>query len=230
MGVEADAKLDEQDKEEDAIMVRLMAQEALEAGNQALDADACPEAVAHYSRGLECDKSVVSHDVRARLFSQRAVAYARVGSWHDSLIDACSCLQLRPLWASALESKGSALYALGREAEALEAWRAALAVDPSSLSSIEPALKATVRAAAVQHGEEEGGEGGQSGEGGESGRLRVADLEEDAVGKEAGGLTDVVSFILGADVMPSSSIRRLPPGYIPDRKVSVGVPLVVCRL
>ena len=86
------------------------------------------DAVAQYTRGLECGASA---ETRATLSSNRAAAYCRLEMWAEALADACACAELQPRWAVAFKSKGAALHGLGQHAEALESYRVALSLDPA---------------------------------------------------------------------------------------------------
>ena len=99
-------------------------------GNRALREQNYLAAVDSYSQGLldEC-----GGELRAVLLSNRSSAFAHLERWQEALNDAESCLGVRPEWSRSHACHGAALEGIGRNTEALGAFRRALDLDSENL-------------------------------------------------------------------------------------------------
>jgi len=104
-------------------------------GNQALRDQNYAGAIDSYSKGLADDCGT---ELRAVLLSNRSSAFAHLERWKEALNDAESCLRVRPEWSRSHACYGAALEGIGRNAEALAAFKRASQLDPDNaeLSSI----------------------------------------------------------------------------------------------
>ena len=180
---------------DDDIALRLQAHADLDAGNHALQARAFQDARLHFSRGLERGASVLAAETRAQLFCQRASACVGLGLWHDALVDACAGVSLVPGHVGGWLVKAAALEGLGRLQEARQVLLDANKLEHNNdkvAASLERVSYDILHASGTLRPETRG-------QGGERG------------GQEEGGqepLSEMVQFIMGSEVKPSSSIRR----------------------
>jgi pSer/pThr/pTyr-binding forkhead associated (FHA) protein len=113
--------------------------EIKEAGNAAYGEKRFEEAVSLFSSAIALDPT--SH----LLYSNRAAAYACLGEFRSSLLDAERTVALKPDWAKGHVRLGAALFHLGRFAEARDAYARGLTVEPGN-SQLEDGLRlATAR-------------------------------------------------------------------------------------
>ena len=82
----------------------------------------------------------------AVFYSNRAACYLAIGHPHKALVDARDAVARRPDWPKAHHRQGSAMYALGRYAEALQAFSAGLRLKPGDASLKEGVDKAAAQA------------------------------------------------------------------------------------
>jgi len=94
------------------------------AGNEAFKGGHFQEAVQLYTQALDLDAD------NAVLFSNRSGALAAIGNYTQALVDAERCVALRPDWAKGYTRKASSLHGLKRFLAAVEAYEAALELDP----------------------------------------------------------------------------------------------------
>ncbi|KAJ3152956.1 Hsp90 cochaperone [Geranomyces michiganensis] len=95
-------------------------------GNQAFSAGAFEEAIQHFSAAIELDPK--NHV----LYSNRSASYSSLKNYEAALADATKTVELKPDWPRGYSRKGAALHGLGDLAEAAEAYKAGLAVDPNN--------------------------------------------------------------------------------------------------
>jgi hypothetical protein len=142
------------------------AAELKERGNAALQRGDLDGAEAAYAQGVVGARAALA-GARARgevtaaaaeelavLLSNRVAALlrrAREGDAEAALADAYECTRLRPLWGKAYGRLGAALFAVGRYADALEAYEEGQAVDRANEALREGVAKC--RAAVLEHGE-----------------------------------------------------------------------------
>lgn len=97
---------------------------AMERGLKALAQDRYEDAVAAFTRAIELDPEF------AEAWNRRATTYYVMERYPDSLADIKRVLALEPRHFGALAGRGLCLVALDRKHEALEAFEAALEVNP----------------------------------------------------------------------------------------------------
>lgn len=93
-------------------------------GNAFLQAGNFDEAIQAYTEAISIDPN--DHV----FFSNRSAAYLSKGDADSALGDGNRCTQLNPTWAKGYTRKGAALHKLKRYDEAMEAYKAGLAVAP----------------------------------------------------------------------------------------------------
>ncbi|MBG1232449.1 tetratricopeptide repeat protein [Aestuariivirga litoralis] len=76
------------------------------------------------------DHLIQQHPEFSEAWNRRATLYFVVGRFSESLSDIEKVLELEPRHFGALSGKGACLRALGRDADALEAMKEAIAIDP----------------------------------------------------------------------------------------------------
>mgnify|MGYP002006156050 CR=1 FL=1 len=74
----------------------------------------------------------LGNDGRSVLFSNRSGAFASLADYGQALADAERCVALRPDWAKGHTRKASALHGLARFTPAIDAYDAALALEPGN--------------------------------------------------------------------------------------------------
>lgn len=97
-----------------------------EKGNAALNAGNFKEAVDFYTKAIEIDGN--NHV----LYSNRSAAYAKDNEFEKALADAEKTIQIKPTWGKGYSRKGSALAFLGRQEEAIEAYKEGLVHEPDN--------------------------------------------------------------------------------------------------
>ena len=95
-------------------------------GNSAQAAGDFHEAARLYSLAIAQDPNC------ATFFSNRSAAYASLERWRDALDDAQEAARMKPDWAKAHVRRGAALGALGRHADARNAYARAKELDPTN--------------------------------------------------------------------------------------------------
>ena len=103
------------------------AEKLLHAGNECIKNQRLAEAVRFYEDGLAHATDV---ELRAALLSNCCSALAHQQRWDDALQVAQKCVKLRPEWPRSHWCEGSALEGVGRQQEALDAFKRALHLDP----------------------------------------------------------------------------------------------------
>lgn len=96
-----------------------------EQGNQFLQAKKYDEAIQAYTEAINLDPK--DHV----FFSNRSAAYLSKGDASSALADGQRCIELKSDWAKGYTRKGAALHALRRYDDAIEAYRAGLAIAPT---------------------------------------------------------------------------------------------------
>ena len=103
-------------------------------GNAAFSARDYAAAVAAFSEAIAAalssslDGAPPSHV----LFSNRSAALASLEKYDDALADARKCVELAPTWAKGYSRLGLALFKLGKDEEAVEAYEKGLELDPEN--------------------------------------------------------------------------------------------------
>lgn len=101
--------------------------EALKAqGNAAFARDEFRDAVRLYGKALLLQPD--SHII----FSNRSAAYLKKGDLADALADAEACVRLQPAWVKGYSRLASALVAMDRYSDCVEACRKGLALEPTN--------------------------------------------------------------------------------------------------
>jgi len=77
-------------------------------------------------------KAIAEYDQDHTYFSNRSASYLQLGQRDEALSDAQKCVNLKPDWMKGHYRMGQALFELGRFADALAAYNAALRLDPQS--------------------------------------------------------------------------------------------------
>lgn len=80
--------------------------------------------------GPVLDQLIKDHPEFAEAWNRRATLYYVEGKYEESLSDIEKVLALEPRHFGAISGKGACLRALGRDAEALQAMKDAIAIDP----------------------------------------------------------------------------------------------------
>ncbi|CAG9463981.1 unnamed protein product [Pedinophyceae sp. YPF-701] len=131
--------------------------EEKEKGNAAFQQQDFPTAVNHYSEALR--RGPPSHNDEAhKLFSNRAACYTKLGAWSEGLKDADKCIELAPSFIKGYIRKANLLFLMKDYDEALETYRAGLAVDEGD-AELQEGMHRTIRQISMvnsgQLGEEE---------------------------------------------------------------------------
>ncbi|KAJ3040339.1 Hsp90 cochaperone [Rhizophlyctis rosea] len=121
-------------------------------GNKAFSAGNFPEAITHFTKGIELDPS--NHV----LYSNRSACYASLKDYQKALEDAEKTVQTKPDWAKGYSRNGAALYGLGRYEEAVAAYKKGLELEPSN-AQMKKGLEDAEAAAASAGGDDMGGLG-----------------------------------------------------------------------
>ncbi|KAJ1340396.1 hypothetical protein BSLG_004989 [Batrachochytrium salamandrivorans] len=95
---------------------------------------------------------IQSKTLLATLLSNRSAAFSAINAFEDALMDAMAAVQWRPDWCKGHFRKAEALSGLQLYEDALEAYRAALALDPSSKTISERAVRTQSRIGDVTNG------------------------------------------------------------------------------
>ena len=74
----------------------------------------------------------LGNDGRSVLFANRSGAFASLADYGQALAEAERCVALRPDWAKGHTRKASALHGLARFTPAIDAYDAALALEPGN--------------------------------------------------------------------------------------------------
>lgn len=125
----------------------MAAEQAKTRGNRAFAAGLFSDAVACFSEAL----AVGPTDPNVHVFySNRSAALLKLHKADEALKDAEQCIALKPTWPKGYSRRGSALFALGRYADAYRAYKDGLSHDASNSGLLE-GLRA-VEAKLVTHG------------------------------------------------------------------------------
>ncbi|ETK83281.1 hypothetical protein F441_11733 [Phytophthora nicotianae CJ01A1] len=112
----------------------MAAEQAKTRGNRAFAAGLYSDAVACFSEAL----AVAPSDPNAHVFySNRSAAQLKLNKADEALKDADQCIALKPNWAKGYSRRGSALYALGRYADAYRAYKDGLSHEASNAGLLE---------------------------------------------------------------------------------------------
>ncbi|KAI8609155.1 putative heat shock protein [Chytriomyces sp. MP71] len=96
------------------------------AGNKEFSAGNHPVAVKYFTDAISKDPK--NHV----LYSNRSASYASMRNYTKALIDADETVKISPNWAKGYSRKGAALHGLGEYKEAVEAYKAGLAIEPTN--------------------------------------------------------------------------------------------------
>lgn len=119
----------------------MLLQDCLKAGSDAVKAGRLTDALELYSKAIAIDgESYLG-------FSNRAILRLKLGSAASAIDDADRAIAIKPDFAKAYSTKGSALFRLGRINDAIAAYRAGLLHDPAN-SQLQENLRACEQAAA----------------------------------------------------------------------------------
>jgi len=102
------------------------ANELKDKGNAALQAGKFDEAITFYTQAIEVDGT--NHV----FYSNRSAAYAKKADYENALNDAKKTVEIKPDWGKGYSRLGAALCYLGKEEEALDAYKEGLKKDPSN--------------------------------------------------------------------------------------------------
>ena len=105
-----------------------------EAVNQLAEASAAINSGAADLAETKLNELVLAHPNFAEGWNRRATLFFMQGRYDESLADIAKVLLLEPRHFGALSGKGMVLSAQGKPAEAIQAMRQALAVDPNLLN------------------------------------------------------------------------------------------------
>eukprot|EP01047_Picozoa_sp_COSAG01_P046182 COSAG01_NODE_4314_length_5139_cov_22.559413_5_plen_196_part_00 len=129
------------------------AKDAKERGNDALAEGNAHSAVQFYTTAINLNYKPEMHV----FYSNRSAAYAKLGKFDLALADGERCVLVKPDWAKGYFRKGSALLGLRRPAEAVQAFRVGLSVEPNN-AGLKAALERAAgaeRAAAADYEDEQ---------------------------------------------------------------------------
>ena len=112
----------------------MAADQAKDRGNRAFSAGLYTDAVACFSEALALAPSAPNAHV---FYSNRSAAQLKRSKADEALADADKCIALQPTWPKGYSRRGSALYALGRYAEASQAYKDGLRYDASNAGLLE---------------------------------------------------------------------------------------------
>eukprot|EP00920_Eleutheroschizon_duboscqi_P003910 GHVT01009069.1.p1 GENE.GHVT01009069.1~~GHVT01009069.1.p1 ORF type:complete len:616 (+),score=168.85 GHVT01009069.1:50-1849(+) len=132
------------------------------AGNAKFAAGEYAAAADLFSQAIEAQRAE-GGEALAVLLSNRSGAYAALEKLSEALQDAEEAIKIRPGWAKAFGRKGLALFRLGRLSEALAAYDAGLALEPTNAALLEGQQQVQVAAVAEASGKTGGAADGLSG-------------------------------------------------------------------
>ncbi|KAG1712984.1 hypothetical protein DVH05_000714 [Phytophthora capsici] len=112
----------------------MAADQAKDRGNRAFSAGLFADAVACFSEALAIAPSAPNAHV---FYSNRSAAQLKLNKAHEALKDADQCIALKPNWPKGYSRRGSALYALGRYADAYRAYKDGLNHEASNAGLLE---------------------------------------------------------------------------------------------
>ncbi|CAI5728262.1 unnamed protein product [Hyaloperonospora brassicae] len=112
----------------------MAANQAKDRGNRAFSAGLYADAVASFSEALAVDPNSPNAHV---FYSNRSAAQLKLHKAEDALKDADQCIALKPSWPKGYSRRGSALYALGRYADAFRAYKDGLSHEASNEGLLE---------------------------------------------------------------------------------------------
>ncbi|POM60779.1 Transmembrane protein [Phytophthora palmivora] len=112
----------------------MAAEQAKDRGNRAFSAGLYSDAVACFSEALAIAPSAPNAHV---FYSNRSAAQLKLNKAQEALNDADQCLSLKPNWPKGYSRRGSALYALGRYADAYRAYKDGLSHEASNAGLLE---------------------------------------------------------------------------------------------
>jgi tetratricopeptide (TPR) repeat protein len=93
----------------------------------------------HYSEAVDCYKKALSHGEidPHKIYSNRCACYLQLGHYNLALDDANTCTRLRPSWAKGYLRTGSVLVRLGRNDEAINAFKEVLRLENDNIEARE---------------------------------------------------------------------------------------------
>jgi hypothetical protein len=112
----------------------MAAEQAKDRGNRAFAAGLYADAVACFSEALAVAPSASNAHV---FYSNRSAAQLKLNKAQEALKDADQCIALKPSWPKGYSRRGSALYALGRYADAYRAYKDGLSHEASNAGLLE---------------------------------------------------------------------------------------------
>ncbi|KAK1941177.1 Stress-induced-phosphoprotein 1 [Phytophthora citrophthora] len=112
----------------------MAADQAKDRGNRAFSAGLYADAVACFSEALAIAPSAPNAHV---FYSNRSAAQLKLNKADEALKDADQCIALKPNWPKGYSRRGSALYALGRYADAYRAYKDGLNHEASNAGLLE---------------------------------------------------------------------------------------------
>ncbi|KAL3670109.1 hypothetical protein V7S43_004425 [Phytophthora oleae] len=112
----------------------MAADQAKDRGNRAFSAGLFADAVACFSEALAIAPSAPNAHV---FYSNRSAAQLKLNKADEALKDADQCIALKPNWPKGYSRRGSALYALGRYADAYRAYKDGLSHEASNAGLLE---------------------------------------------------------------------------------------------
>jgi len=102
-----------------------IAEELKNKGNAALSEGKIDEALSHYTEALKINPT-------KEYYGNRSLAYVKAGKFHEAIADAEKCIQADPNWARGYQRKGTALHNSRRFAEAVEAYKKGVLLEPGN--------------------------------------------------------------------------------------------------
>ncbi|KAE9030477.1 hypothetical protein PR003_g10113 [Phytophthora rubi] len=112
----------------------MAAEQAKDRGNRAFSAGLYADAVACFSEALAIAPDAPNAHV---FYSNRSAAQLKLHKAEDALKDADQCIALQRSWPKGYSRRGSALYALGRYADAYRAYKDGLSHEASNAGLLE---------------------------------------------------------------------------------------------
>ncbi|GMF11822.1 unnamed protein product [Phytophthora lilii] len=112
----------------------MAADQAKDRGNRAFSAGLYADAVACFSEALALAPAAPNAHV---FYSNRSAAQLKLGKAAEALKDADQCVALQPSWPKGYSRRGSALYALGRYADAYRAYKDGLSHEATNAGLLE---------------------------------------------------------------------------------------------
>ena len=112
---------------------------AKDKGNAAFAGGRYEEASKHFTLAINLDKN--NHV----LYSNRSACWCAMGFGEKALNDADACVKRAPKWAKGHSRRGAALEVLGRDSDAVQAYRQCLSLEPDNAAAKEKMQAALLR-------------------------------------------------------------------------------------